>query len=747
MDTIVIKGAKENNLKKVDLKIPRNKVICFVGVSGSGKSTIAFDIVAREGQRQYFESLPAFARRYLQKANRPDVEEIRGISSTIIISQDRVASNPRSTVGTLTETYTYLRMLYSRVGLPSLDSSYYSFNHPNGACPKCKGLGKALELDPKKLIDFNKSLNEGALLHSEWKVGGRMWSIIKATHFFEMDKKIKDFDSEDIEKLLYAPKQLWQDESEYGANKWTYQGIITRLQSRDRHDRDELGYVKESECSECNGGRLNSKALSVRLNGKNIGEVGNMSLPDCLGFVQSIDLPQAMIIRPRLEEQLQNLVDAGVGYLSLNRSTDTLSGGEAQRVKLARQMGCDLIETIYVLDEPTAGLHPRDVDKVIKNLTKLRDSGNTVLVVEHDPAVIKSADYIVEVGPGGGKNGGTIIAQGSLKEIYDSPKSVSSSYLKNGLHTTKRDSQREPTGSLKVINANRNNLKGLDVSIPTGVLVALTGVSGSGKSSLVEEILAQHGEKIVMIDQSPVGNNKRGCIGTYTGVFDIVRRIFAKEHGMSESLFSFNSHGACDECDGLGYIDMEMNFLGNVKIHCETCNGSRYKEKVLRYKYKKKNIAEVLGMTAAEVSELFDNNEIKSKTSLLVEVGLDYMELGQSLDTLSGGESQRLKLASRLQNKGEFYILDEPTSGLHFADIEKLMRLLNKLVDNGNTVLVIEHNLDVISQADWIIDLGPEGGDKGGAIVAQGTVKEIMNEKSSYTGQYLLKSFNHQSSS
>lgn len=736
MADIIIKGAKENNLKNIDVVVPRGKVVCFVGVSGSGKSTLAFDIIAREGQRQYFESLSAYARRYLQKTNRPDVDEISGISSTIVISQDRVSGSPRSTVGTLTEVYTYLRMLYSRAGMPSFDSSFFSFNHPNGACPKCKGLGKAAEFDHRKLIDPSKSLNEGAMLHSEWRVDGRMWRIIKATNFFDMDKKLRDFEPDEMDKLLYAPKQLWQDPDGFGANRWTYQGMITRLQSPRRHDRDELTYVDMIDCPACHGWRLNAAALAVRLSGKNIGEVGNLSLQDCLDFVRTITLPQALIIRPRLEQQLQALIDAGVGYLSLNRSADTLSGGEAQRVKMARQLGSDLIETIYVLDEPTAGLHPRDVERVVSVLTALRDSGNSVLVVEHDEAVIKSADHLIEVGPGGGSRGGQIVAQGSFEDMLKDPKSVSAPYLRETALQLKIE-PRQPNGSIAIKDASLHNLKHVNVDIPTGSLVALTGVSGSGKSSLVEELLAQHTDKVVAISQSPVGHNKRGCIGTYTGVFSIIRKLFAREHGLSESLFSYNAHGACLECKGLGHIDLEMNFLGNVQIHCDSCGGTRYKDKVLRYRYQGKNIAEVLAMTAAEVGEFFGNADIAAKTKLLVDVGLDYLEIGQTLDTLSGGEAQRLKLAARLQSKGEFYILDEPTSGLHFADIAKLMRLLNRLVDNGNTVLVIEHNLGVIAQADWIIDMGPEGGDGGGHVIAEGSPVEVAKSKVSHTGRYL----------
>ncbi len=741
MNNIVIKGAKENNLKNIDLMIPRNSIVCFVGVSGSGKSTIAFDIIAKEGQRQYFESLSSFARRYLQKSNAPDVDLIQGISSTIIIDQERVRNSPRSTVGTLTESYTYLRMLFSRVGLPSMDSSFFSFNHPNGACRECKGLGRAIEIDVNKIVDMEKSLSQGALLPSDWYVGGRQWKIIKATGYFDMDKKVKDFSEEELQTLLYHPKTLFEDDERYGANRWTYQGIISRLKERNSkvhrsNPQRDLGYYTSTDCPTCHGGRLHEKALSVKINGKNIGEVANMSIIECLEFVRTIDHPHSEAIKPRLIEQLTALINVGVGYLSLNRSSETLSGGEAQRIKFARQLGCDLVETIYVLDEPTAGLHPRDVDMVIQNLRALKEKGNSVLVVEHDKAIIEQADHIIEIGPGGGAQGGQVIAQGTFNDILITSTSRIAPYLQESLNNTPH-ATRKPTGSISMSHAKRHNLKDISLDIPTGILVTLTGVSGSGKSSLVEEMMDRFGNSIVLVDQSPVGNFKRGCIGTYTGSFDIIRKIFAKEHGMSESFFSFNAHGACEACHGLGFIDMDMNFLGNVKIYCEACHKSRYKEKVLQYEYKGKNIAEVLKMTADEIKEFFKNDALQEKMDLLIEVGLDYIEIGQTLDTLSGGESQRLKLASRLQAKGEFYILDEPTSGLHCADIEKLMKLLNRLVDNGNTVLVVEHNLEVIKSADWIIDLGPEGGNKGGYIVAQGTPYDIAKNEASPTGKYL----------
>jgi excinuclease UvrABC ATPase subunit len=747
MNSIVIKGARENNLKNIDLEIPRNKVVCFVGVSGSGKSTLAFDIIAREGTRQYFESLPSYARRYLVKSNRPEVDQISGISASVVISQDRVHANPRSTVGTLTEAYTYLRLLYSRVGLPSMDSSYYSFNHPYGACKKCKGLGRAMDIKMDALVDFDKNLNEGAILYSNWRVGSMWWKIIRATKFFDMDKKVKDYSPEELDLLLYAQKQVVVDKSGMdNVINWTFKGVVTHLLSRGTSthryvSEEEMKYFKFIPCPECRGGRLSSQALAVKINSCDIGQVANLPLDKCLAFIRDVIHPHAQIIKPRLEEQLENLINVGVGYLSLNRSADTLSGGEAQRVKMARQLGCDLVETVYVLDEPTAGLHPRDVKNVVANLKKLKSGGNTVLVVEHDEEVIKNADYIVELGPGGGRRGGQVIATGSLSAIINNPNSVTAPYFKSKKEISLARSIRTPTSDLEVTNACRNNLKNLSLSIPTGILVALTGVSGSGKSSLVEEIVAQHPQKIVLIDQGQIGATKRGCLATYMGVFEHIRRLFATQNKVSLSLFSFNSAGACRQCRGLGFIDMDMNFLGDVKIKCEDCGGLRYQKETLKYLYHGKNIAQVLQMTASEIKVFFGHDEVKEPMELLEEVGLDYMEIGQTLDTLSGGESQRLKLASRLGNRGEFYILDEPTSGLHFADVQKLLRLLNRLVDSGNTVLVVEHNLDVISASDWVIDLGPEGGDSGGKIVAQGTPSELTKAANSWTGRYLKKYF------
>ncbi|MFA5828460.1 MAG: excinuclease ABC subunit UvrA [Candidatus Shapirobacteria bacterium] len=740
---ITIKGARENNLKNIDLAIPRNKIVCFVGVSGSGKSTIAFDIIAREGQRQYFESLSSLARRYLSKSNRPQVDEIKGISPTIIISQDRVYPSPRSTVGTVTEAYTYLRLLYSRVGQPSFDSSYFSFNHPLGACPRCKGLGRAMEIDINRLVDENKSLNEGAILYSNWRVGSMWWKIIRATNYFEMDKKVKDYTTQEREKLLYAKKQVVIDKSGMdNVINWTFKGVVTHLLGRGtsvyrKANSEEVKYFRYVDCPECQGWRLRKESLAVKINGLNIGEVANMPISEAVNFIEKIDHRNATVIKPRLIEQLRYLTDAGIGYLSLNRQTNTLSGGEAQRVKLARQLGSDLIETIYVLDEPTAGLHPRDLEMVVKNLRRLRDGGNTVVVVEHDKTIIEAADYMVEVGPGGGKMGGKIVFAGTKDEFLRS-ETLTAQYLNPPPTPPLIKEGRKPINYLKIVNAKRNNLKNINVDIPLRMMVGLTGVSGAGKSSLVEEIKTQYPDLVTVINQRPIGHNRRACLATYVGVFDEIRKLFAIKCSESISKFSYNSQkGACEECKGLGFVDMDMNFLGEVRMRCDKCMGKRYKKEVLNFKYKNLNIAQVLAMTAIEANEFFESKVIKEGLKLLLEVGLDYLELGQTLDTLSGGEAQRLKLASRLKDAGEFLILDEPTSGLHFADVEKLLNLLNMMIDNGNTVLIIEHNTEVIKKMDWIIDLGPEGGKNGGEIVAQGRVEDIKKCEKSWTGRYL----------
>ncbi|MCA9375372.1 excinuclease ABC subunit UvrA [Candidatus Dojkabacteria bacterium] len=719
---IKIKGASVHNLKNINIAIPRNKLTCFVGVSGSGKSTIAFDIIAQEGQRQYLESISSYARRYLNRSNRPEVDNIDGLSSAVVIDQKRLGNNPRSTVGTVTEIYTYLRMLYSRAALPSYTSSCYSFNHPDGACPACKGLGKKVEFDCKKFINFEKSLAEGAILLSDYAIGGRQWSIINAIELFDMERPVKDFSEESLERLLYSEPIMINEETSGMVQRWSFEGIVRRMERLEHKGSPDIRrkfqkYMVEIPCDECNGGRLKKESLVAKIDGKSIGDAGNMAISEAVLFIKKINNPYAEPMKPRLIEQLQFLVDVGVGYLSLNRQTSTLSGGESQRVKLARQLGSELIETIYVFDEPTVGLGKGDVKNVIFNLRKLCEKGNTVLVVEHDEDVIRSSDYIVEMGPGGGKEGGRVVVSGSFNEIMKSDKSLTAKYFRGEKRVHVQKNKRVPTDFIKIENANKNNLKNIDLDLPKNVLLAITGPSGSGKSSLLEEIIEKCGKETVLIDQSGIGKSYRSNIATYSGIFDNVRKIFASESGMSQSLFAFNSKGGCSECKGVGFHKIEMNFLGDIKVKCSECEGKRYKEKVLRYTYKGKNIAEVLEQTVEELLGFFEDNEIEAQLQTLNELGLGYIELGQTLDTLSGGECQRLKMVNRLKSSGEIYILDEPSYGLHFADVEKLVRLLNRLVDVGNSVIVVEHNTDVLDCADWIIELGPGSGENGGEVV------------------------------
>ena len=748
MDSIRIFGAREHNLKDIDVEIPRNKITCLVGVSGSGKSTIAFDIIFSEGQRQYLESLGTYAARLLPRTERPDVDSIKGLSSTVLIEQKRLRGSQRSTVGTTTELYTYLRLLFSRVGSKNLSAAHFSFNNVLGACKKCKGIGVEITINPNSLLDYEKSINEGGIKSSNYKPGSRHFNILQTTKKLDFDKPLKDFSKDELDFLLYSPHITLKNNEQGFIQSYSWEGIINRgikrasdlrgiSESKSKH---EAGYWMSHSCHICHGGRLNEQALSVQINGKNIGEYANLPISDLIEEIKKIDKPVAKPIVLQMIELLQSLMDIGIGYVSLNRSVDTLSGGEAQRIKLARELGSDLIETIYVLDEPTAGLHPKDISNLVTILKKLRDSQNTVIVVEHDSETILQSDHIIEIGPRAGRFGGEVVAFGTPREIMNDNQSLTGKYLGGKIKVNTRTTRRQPTGFLEVVNANLHNLKNISVKIPTGVFVAVTGVSGSGKSSLINDVFVKNYiDKVVFIDQSSIGTTPRGNIATYSGAFNFVRDILASENKVSKALFSSNSKGACPDCEGLGYHKIDMHFMADVKVVCESCEGKKYTAETLKYKYKGKNIFEILEMTAEEALPFFDHEELNKRLRLLLNVGLDYLNLGQTLDTLSGGESQRLKLASKLHKNGEFYVLDEPTSGLHFADIDKLLQLLHNLVDRGNSVLVIEHNLDVIRSADWLIDLGPEGGDKGGEVIGEGTPEDIAKIENSYTGQYLKR--------
>jgi len=764
---ITVRNAYEHNLKHVDIDIPRNKLVVFTGLSGAGKSSLVFDVIYKEAQRQYLESLATYARQRLPKISRPKADEIGGISPAIVIDQKRLGTNPRSTVGTVTEIYTYLRLLFSRFGLPTIgDSTLFSFNSPEGACENCKGIGEELKIDENSLFDWNKSIAEGGIRHSDYKPGGRRTNILIASRLFDTQKPLMQFSRMDLDKLLYSERIVLSDKSQGFVQKYSFEGVVTGILRR-RADRRGLSssvlgrdhkFFKLYPCTICSGSRLNKKARSVLIKNKNIVELINMELDDLFDFIKDINHPLALPIVLKMREMIGSLREIGLGYLSLSRSVRTLSGGESQRVKIARQLGCNLIEMLYILDEPTVGLHPRDIGQMIQLLKKIRDKGNSVLVVEHDPEVIKAADYVVDIGPLAGSKGGEVVFVGKPDKLIKKVKSITGNYLYRHIchpefisgSLLKKEMLKPLQGKpvqydkqhnvdLLISNASANNLKNVSVNIPQGMLTAITGVAGSGKSSLIFDCFLLQYPNAIVIDQSPIGVMNRANPATYTGVFDRIRKLFARETGKNIGFFSFNSIGACEKCKGLGFREIDMHFLSSVTLTCTECEGRRYKKEVLTYLYQNKSINEVLEMTISEAILFFNDSEIVRRLKILESVGLDYLELGQSLDTLSGGEAQRVKLASELHKKGNIYVLDEPTTGLHMADIEKLILILRQLVSSGNTVIVIEHNLDLISQADWIIDLGPEGGKKGGEIVVQGRIKDIINCQKSYTGQFLKK--------
>ena len=744
-ESIKIVGAREHNLKNVSLEIPKRKITVFTGVSGSGKSSLVFDTVYAEAQRQLIETFSSFARRRLPKINRPDVDEIRDITTAITIDQKKMGNNPRSTVGTATEVYTYLRLLFSRIGEPTLgDSRFFGFNNPLGMCPTCKGIGMEMGVNIDRLIDWDRSLEQGAILHSNYGYGKWGYRVLKASKLFDMDLPLKDFSDKELNTLLYSEKHQLSHKVDGIPFNLHFEGVITAFKRRYNNSTGspEMSYkawgqyFRLAPCSSCGGSRLNEQARSVKLNGKTIPELVEMELTDLYDYLDNVNGVIADPIVGRMKPVLKNLIDIGVGYLSLGRSVGTLSGGESQRVKMARQLGCDLVDLTYIFDEPSVGLHQKDISKLITMLLKLKERGNTVLVVEHDPAIIEFADGIVDIGPKAGRHGGEIVFTGSYEELLKSD-SITGRMLTE--RTDYNNERRTPKEYIEIKNATIHNLKNVDVSIPKSVFVCVTGVAGSGKSSLIlDEYASKHPDAII-IDQTAVGRSTRSNPATYIGVFDLIRKLFSDATGERANLFSFNSKGACPKCKGRGWLSVEMSFLDDVKIICDECRGKRYKAEVLELQYKGKNISEVLDMTASEATEYFEDNKINRRLRILEEVGLGYITLGQTVSSLSGGEAQRIKLARELHKKGNIYVLDEPTTGLHMADIEQLLKVVERLVDAGNTVIVIEHNLDVIKHADWVIDMGPEGGSRGGQVIAEGPPEKIAETEASYTGQYLKK--------
>ena len=742
---IEIRGARENNLKNISLRIPKRKITIFTGVSGSGKSSIVFDTISTEARRQLNETFPAFVRTFLPKYSQPEVDAIENLSTPIIVDQKRLGGSSRSTMGTITDIFTLLRLLFSRVGKPFVGYSFaFSFNDPTGMCPECEGLGRTTEIDLNKFFDKSKSLNEGAILFPVFAVGTWYWNIYALSGFFDNDKKLADYSDEEWHTLLYGKDKKVEFQTQGGTIQGSYEGVIekfTRLYiKRDISEMSEstrtnvAQYITFATCPRCKGARLNETALSCKINGYNIAEFAAMEVTELITKLDEIQDPLAETIVDALKVRLQHLISIGLGYLSLDRETSTLSGGESQRIKMVRHLSSNLTDMIYIFDEPSIGLHPRDVHQLNELLQKLRDKGNTVLVVEHDRDVIKIADYIVDVGPSAGTNGGEIVYEGDVEGLLCADTLTGQSMQRAlPLKTT----YRQPRDQMTIANATLHNIKNLTVNIPVGVLTVVTGVAGSGKSTLINELfLAEYPEAIV-VDQAGVSTSIRSTPATYTGIMDDIRKLFGRANHVSASLFSFNSKGACPNCQGLGFLYTDLSFMEPIKMPCEVCNGKRFSEEVLHYTLNGKSISDVLAMTAREALDFFEKKELRRRLQAINDVGLDYLTLGQPLSTLSGGECQRIKLASELHKSGSIYVMDEPTTGLHMSDVGNLLGIMNRLVEGGNSVIVIEHNLDVIKNADWIIDLGPEAGHQGGKVVFEGTPQQLLSAKHSLTGVYL----------
>lgn len=749
-DEIIVKGARENNLKGVSVAIPKKKITVFTGVSGSGKSSLVFDTIAAESQRLLNETYDSFIRHRLRQYGKPEVDSLENLAVAIIVNQKKIEGNARSTVGTVTDIYSLLRLLFSRIGTPFVGySNIFSFNNPQGMCPYCEGLGKRNIIDLDELIDKEKSLNEGAIRFPTFEVGGWRWTRYVYSGLFDNDKKIKDYTEEEWHNLVYANGLKLTNADPRFPKTGSYEGILPRFErtffkkeSKEITGKNASRYkevVKQGVCSECRGSRLSPRVLSCKIQGKNIADCCSMQIDDLLQFIKTIENTSVTPLLEAITRDLENLISIGLGYLTLSRETSSLSGGESQRIKLVRHLGSSLTDLTYIFDEPSVGLHPNDVARLNNLLIELRDKGNTVLIIEHDPDVIAIADHIVDMGIGAGKDGGNIVYEGDFEGLKKSA-TPTGAYLnhKNSL----KEKYRKASDYLFIKNSSLHNLKNISVRIPKEVLTVITGVAGSGKSSLVKSLMLQC-KDMVVIDQSTIRGSKRSNIATYTGILDEIRAQFAKTHNVKQSLFSNNSNGACPECKGLGVISTDLAFLDAVEVSCEHCNGSGFKPEVLQYKLRGKNITDIMAMTVREAKGFFSEKKITLPLERLCEVGLGYLTLGQSLDTFSGGERQRLKLANELGNKGSIYVFDEPTTGLHGSDISKLLKLFDKLVDDKNTVIIIEHNMDIISQADWIIDLGLGAGKNGGKIIFEGYPKDVVNDKDSLTGKHLSAYLNH----
>lgn len=732
--SILIRGARENNLKNVSLDIPKRAITVFTGVSGSGKSSLVFGTIAAESQRLINETYPAFVQQFMPHYGQPDADLLENISAAIIVDQQRLGGNSRSTVATVTDAAQMLRVVFSRLGEPRLGSpGLYSYNDPRGMCPDCEGIGQVAAMDMSAVIDESKSLNAGALLPKDYAVDTWYWEIYKNSGLFDMDKPIGKFSAEERENLFTLDDGR---KIKVGKIGLTYEGIVTKLkkglgskdpESLQPHVRVEYDRIfTRATCPACHGARLNAAALASAVNGKNIAECSAMQVSDLAVWVRQIDAKSVGPMLNALALRLENLVTIGLGYLSLDRESSTLSGGESQRVKMVRHLGSSLTDITYVFDEPSVGLHPHDVGRLAGLMQQLRDKGNTVLIVEHKPDMIAIADHVVDMGPFAGSKGGEIVYQGDYAGLLTSG-TLTGNHMKK--HQAIKTKLRKSDGALEIKGARLNNLKEVSVKIPRGVLTAVTGVAGSGKSSLIQGCLPKAYPDTVIIDQNLSRGSTRSNTATYTGILDTVRKAFAKENGVEAALFSANSKGACPDCKGLGVIYTDLAHMDPVASVCETCEGKRFTEEVLQYQLRGKTISDVYSFAVDEAVGFFTEPAIAKILKGLDDVGLGYLTLGQPLSTLSGGERQRLKLAAELGKKGNIYVLDEPTTGLHMNDVDTLIGLFDRLVDAGSTVIVIEHNLDVVSRADWVIDMGPGAGQDGGTVVFEGTPEGLSKDK------------------
>jgi excinuclease UvrABC ATPase subunit len=730
-----------NNLKDVSVDIPKRRLTVFTGVSGSGKSSLVFGTIAAESQRLINETYTAFVQSFMPSLGRPDVDSLSGLSAAIIVDQEPMGANARSTVGTATDANALLRILFSRLGRPHVGPSFkFGFNNPEGMCLRCEGLGEISDLDLTQLFDDSKSLAEGAITIPGYKVDS-WWTvgIFAGSGFLDPNKPIRKYTKKELHDFLYKEPVKVKIK---GVNL-TYEGLVPKVQkSFLSKDRDAMQpqirafvdrAVTFTRCPDCGGSRLNAAALSSKIKGRSIADCTAMQISDLAEFVRGLDDASVAPIVSTLSQTLDSFVGIGLGYLSLERTSGSLSGGEAQRVRMVRHLGSSLTDVTYVFDEPTVGLHPHDIQRMNGLLLRLRDKGNTVLVVEHKPETIQIADHVVDLGPGAGVHGGEICFTGTVDELR-------ASQTLTGRHFDDRarlkESARTPNGRLEIRDATRHNLKGVNVNVPLGVLTVVTGVAGSGKSSLIHGSIPRSAN-VVFVDQAAIRGSRRSNPATYTGVLDPIRAAFAKENGVKAALFSANSTGACQNCNGAGVIYTDLAMMADVATVCEACGGKRFQAEVLEYRLKGQNIAQVLAMSAAEAEEFFGPGPAGAILRRMVDVGLGYISLGQPLTTLSGGERQRLKLAIHMAEKGGIYVLDEPTSGLHLADVEQLLHLLDRLVDSGKTVIVIEHHQAVMAHADWIIDMGPGAGHDGGRVVFEGTPAQLVAARSTLTGQHL----------